>query len=86
MKTLVPVYQEGAVDEDLLNEGDRRIRDYYQREGYFDVQVKHQKTEDPALTTIDYDVKLGERQSVDSVTVTGNNTSAPTSCIRAWRR
>jgi len=72
VKTLVPVYQEGAVDEDLLNEGDRRIRDYYQREGYFDVQVTHQKTEGPSLTLIEYDVKLGERQSVDSVTITGN--------------
>jgi outer membrane protein insertion porin family len=72
VKTLVPVYQEGAVDDDLLNEGDRRIRDYYQREGYFDVQVTHQKTEGPALTLIDYQVKLGERQSVDSVIVTGN--------------
>ena len=73
VKTLVPVYEEGAVDEDLLNEGDRRIRDFYQREGYFDVQVTHRKTtNDNISTTADFDVKLGDRQRVQSVTVTGN--------------
>jgi len=72
VKTLVPVYEEGAVDDDLLNEGDRRIRDYYQRDGYFDAQVTHQKTEGPALTLIQYNVKLGERDSVEGVAITGN--------------
>jgi len=74
VKTLVPVYQEGAVDEDLLNEGDRRLRDYYQRQGYFDVRVTHQKTTNDSVSTlVAYDVKLGERQSVTSVTLTGNH-------------
>lgn len=73
VKTLVPVYEEGAVDEDLLNEGDRRIRDYYQRDGYFDAQVTHQKTEGKERTLIEYDVKLGERNSVDGVALTGNH-------------
>ncbi|MBV8631973.1 MAG: BamA/TamA family outer membrane protein [Silvibacterium sp.] len=72
VKNLVPVYQEGADDEDLLNEGDRRLRDYYQRDGYFDVKVTHQKTESPNLTLIEYTVNLGQRQKVDSVKVTGN--------------
>ncbi|MBV8437014.1 MAG: BamA/TamA family outer membrane protein [Silvibacterium sp.] len=72
VKTLVPVYQEGADDEDLLNEGDRRIRDYYQRDGYFDVKVTHHKTVSPALTLIEYTVNLGERQKVESVKLTGN--------------
>src|SRR5271156_1880924 len=73
VKTLVPVYEEGAVDDDLLNEGDRRIRDYYQRDGYFDAQVTHQKSTDGTTSTlIDYEVKLGERQSVESVSVIGN--------------
>ncbi len=72
VRTLVPVYEEGADDEDLLNEGDRRIRDYYQRDGYFDVKVSHQKTQNPNLTLIDYTVDLGQRQKVDSVRIVGN--------------
>ena len=42
MKHLVPIFEEGSVDEDLLNEGNRRLRDYSQRLGYFDVKVDHQ--------------------------------------------
>ncbi|HEX3470036.1 MAG TPA: POTRA domain-containing protein [Silvibacterium sp.] len=73
VRTLVPVFEEGTVDQDLLNEGDRRIRDYYQRQGYFDVQVTHQITQESAeKTTIVYSVNLGERHRVEAVTVTGN--------------
>ncbi len=36
---LVPVYEEGAVDIDLLNEGRFNIHDYLQQEGYFDATV-----------------------------------------------
>ncbi len=73
VKNLVPVYEEGAVDEDLLNEGNRRIRDYYQRAGYFDVEVTHEKTSPSAAQTlVEYDVKLGERHEVASVTLAGN--------------
>jgi len=41
VRRLIPIYEEGTVDEDLLNEGNRRVRDYYQRLGYFDVKVDH---------------------------------------------
>ena len=37
---LVPVFEEGAVDNDLLNEGSFNIRDYLQQQGYFDVTGK----------------------------------------------
>jgi outer membrane protein assembly complex protein YaeT len=41
IRHIIPIYEEGTVDEDLLNEGNRRLRDYYQRLGYFDVKVSH---------------------------------------------
>jgi outer membrane protein insertion porin family len=73
IKNLVPVYEEGSVDEDLLNEGNRRIRDYYQREGYFDAQVTHTRSsDDPKVTLIEYQVNLGERHIVQSVKLSGN--------------
>ncbi len=40
LRKLLPIYAEGAVDEDLLQEGRRNIRDFFQREGYFDADVK----------------------------------------------
>lgn len=73
LKRAVPIYEEGTVDEDLLNEGDRRLRDYYQRLGYFDVKVEHtQQTPAPDEVTILYTVTQGQRRKVESVSVDGN--------------
>ena len=74
LKHAIPVYEEGTVDEDLLNEGNRRLRDYFQRLGYFDVRVEHQRqTPSPNEVLIVYNVTLGTRRRVDSVTVSGNH-------------
>lgn len=73
IKSLVPIYEEGAVDEDLLNEGSHRIRDYYQRQGYFDAKVTHTtQVVSAKQTIITYDVKLGPKHEVDAVSITGN--------------
>jgi outer membrane protein assembly complex protein YaeT len=74
LKRAIPVFEEGTVDEDLLNEGNRRLRDYYQRIGYFDVKVDHQREAPaPDEVMILYTVALGQRRRVESVTVAGNH-------------
>ena len=73
IKNLIPVFEEGAVDEDLLNEGDKRIHDIYQREGYFNVQVSHDKAAvTPGQTLVTYHVDPGKLHNVDTVTIHGN--------------
>jgi outer membrane protein insertion porin family len=73
VRRLVPIFEEGSVDEDLLNEGNRRLRDYYQRLGYFDVKVSHDQTSpSPEQVNIVYTVELGPRRRVEQVVVTGN--------------
>ena len=73
LKRLIPVYEEGTVDEDLLNEGNRHLRDFYQREGYFDVKVDHRRlSPDPNHVIIIFVVRLGPRRRVEKVSVTGN--------------
>lgn len=74
VKRLIPIFQEGSVDEDLLNEGNRRLRDYYQRLGYFDARVDHERQSAGAEeVTIFYTVQLGQRRRVEQVSVTGNH-------------
>lgn len=74
LRRIIPIFEEGSVDEDLLNEGGRRLRDYYQRQGYFDAKVTHrQRTNDGQQVLIVFDVDLGPRRRVDSVSVTGNH-------------
>ena len=74
VRRVIPIYEEGTVDEDLLNEGNRRLRDYYQRLGFFDVKVDHRQSS-PAAGRVDivFDVGLGARRHVDSVSVEGNH-------------
>jgi outer membrane protein insertion porin family len=72
-KKIIPVFEEGTVDDDLLNEGNRRLRDYYQRQGYFDVKVDHeQQSANAEQVVILYTVRLGPRRRVERVTVEGN--------------
>ena len=73
IKKLIPVYEEGAVDDDLLNEGDRNLRDYYQRAGYFNVKITHdRKVHTAELSDIVYTVNLGRKHKVLNVSVKGN--------------
>jgi outer membrane protein assembly complex protein YaeT len=79
-KLLVPVFEEGAVDNDLLNEGAFNIKDYLQQKGYFDVtdsvkligkdeqgnQVKGQNL------VVQYDVQPGKAHKVVAVKIQGN--------------
>ena len=74
LKKLVPVYQENAVDEDLLNEGRRNLRNYMQTKGYFDaaVEVSRHQNPDQDLVTIIYQIDAGQRQKLDAVLIEGN--------------
>jgi outer membrane protein insertion porin family len=74
IKKLVPVFEEGTVDDDLLNEGNRRIRNYFQSLGYFDAKVDHQTSTPPGgEVLIVFNVDLGTRRSVEKVSVDGNH-------------
>ncbi len=74
VRRLIPVFQEGSVDEDLLNEGNRRLREYYQRLGYFDVKVDHrEQTSTADRVEIVYDVQPGLRRRVARVSLQGNH-------------
>jgi outer membrane protein assembly complex protein YaeT len=73
VKRVIPIFEEGAVDDDLLNEGNRRLRDYYQRLGYFDVKVDHEvQSKSAEKVVILYRVRLGPRRRVERVSVAGN--------------
>src|SRR5208283_6190527 len=74
VKHLIPIYEEGSVDEDLLNEGNRRLRDYFQRQGYFDVKVDHSVApQGNDRLTIQYAVQLGTRRRLEKVSLEGNH-------------
>jgi outer membrane protein insertion porin family len=82
LKKLVPVYQEGSVDVDLLEEGKRNIRERLEREGYFDAEVEYATaTKDPKQSSagkgteevITYTVERGDRHKLVGIEIEGNH-------------
>jgi outer membrane protein insertion porin family len=73
LRSLLPIYAEGGVDEDLLQEGRRNIRDYFQRQGYFNAEVNY-RTEKAANNTevIVYNISRGDRFRLAGVAFRGN--------------
>ncbi len=70
---LVPVYEEGTVDNDLLHEGEFNIKDFLQQSGYFDAKVEvSQVHPGTGGDTVLYTVDRGVKHKVVSVSITGN--------------
>lgn len=73
IKKYVPIYQENAVDDDLLNEATRNLRDYFQSKGYLDVKVTYTlKNEGPEREDVVLKVDQGELHKVLDVEISGN--------------
>jgi len=82
LKRLIPIYQEGAVDADLLEEGKRNVRERLERQGYFDAEVNYttetheaKSGHGAAQTTeeiITYTVERGPRHKLIGIEITGN--------------
>ena len=82
LKKLIPVYQEGAVDADLLEEGKRNIRERLERQGYFDADVNYTTETHEGKSTrggspgteeiITYTVERGPRHKLVGIEITGN--------------
>ncbi len=73
LKRNVPVYEENALDDDLLNEGRRNLLNYLQGLGYFDAKVTVQKN--PASADemrVTYNIDAGERHKLLKLEITGN--------------
>lgn len=73
LRRFIPVYEEHAVDYDLLTEGARNLRNYFQSQGYFDadVQFKEQRMVNDRAT-IDYLINTGGRHKLVQIRIEGN--------------
>ena len=75
VKKFVPIFEESAVDEDLLNEGARNIRDYFQTKGYFDVKVTYAQKQDAGTErrNVVFNIERNQRHKLAELTVQGNH-------------
>jgi outer membrane protein insertion porin family len=74
LRKKVPVYEENALDDDLLNEGRRNLLDYLQTRGYFDVKVSVKKQSDTTRNELRaiYVIEPGIRHKLVKVEISGN--------------
>jgi len=70
----VPVYEEHALDDDLLNEGRRNLLSYMEGRGYFDAQVELRRESDEKqnVLRVVYHITPNERHKVVLIQITGN--------------
>lgn len=74
LRELLPIFQEGTLDEDLLHEGERNLNDYFESRGYFQVEVTYrQSTTAAGHAAIEYIVNLGPRQHLQAIEIRGNH-------------
>ena len=74
LRRYIPVFEEHAVDHDLLVEGARNLRDYFQSQGYFDAEVefKEQRVINDKAA-IDYLINTGTRHKLVAIEINGNH-------------
>jgi outer membrane protein insertion porin family len=72
LRRQVPIYEENAVDDDLLNEGKRNILDYLQSRGHFDATVEVRKENGPDILRVLYAIDPGPVHKLELIDISGN--------------
>src|ERR1700730_18451808 len=72
IKKLIPIFSEGTVDPDLVEEGRRNLIDFFQSKGYFDVKVTTNFQNQPSNIDLVYKVDRGSRHKVETGRFRGN--------------
>jgi outer membrane protein insertion porin family len=73
LQRLVPIYEENSVDQDLIDEGQRNLKSYFQSRGYFDVSVDSHFEKQGATASIVYEISRGTKHRVTGVYFNGNH-------------
>jgi outer membrane protein insertion porin family len=84
MKKEIPVYEENAADDDLLNEGMQNLLDYMQTRGHFDAKVSIKKETDPETLRIIYQIDPGPLHKLVLVEITGNKDFMDTKKLKSY--
>ncbi len=72
LKTLIPVFSEGTIDRDLVQEGQQNLIDYFQKKGFFDVQVKTDFQRASDRISLAYEIQRGSKHRVRDISFRGN--------------
>jgi outer membrane protein insertion porin family len=73
LRNLIPVFQEQAVDRDLLQEGRRNLQTFLESQGYFDAKIDFSiEQSKPKEQVITYQIERGTKFRLAEFKITGN--------------
>ena len=84
LKREVPVFEENAVDDDLLNEGKLNLLNYLQTQGHFDARVRIAKESEPQTLRITYEIDAGPTHKLALIDISGNKDFLDTAKLRSY--
>jgi outer membrane protein assembly factor BamA len=73
LRRLIPIYQENAVDPELVAEGERNLVSYFQSKSYFDANVDSRFDQKADIITVVYGVQRGNKHRVEEIYFEGNH-------------
>jgi outer membrane protein insertion porin family len=73
MKKLIPIYSEGTIDQDLVEEGRRNLTDYFQKKGFYEAKVTTNFQKQPEQILMVYTIDGGKKHKVDRISFDGNH-------------
>jgi outer membrane protein insertion porin family len=71
-RKLIPLYQEGTFDTDLVEEGKRNLINYFQGKGYADVKVNTVLQRQPDKIALTYNIDKGKKHKLEQIAFRGN--------------
>jgi outer membrane protein insertion porin family len=72
-RKLLPFYQEGTVDVDLVEEGRRNLLSHFQSKGYFDAAVRTSFQRQPQESFLVYNIQKHKKHKVANIAFRGNH-------------
>jgi len=73
IKRLIPIYSEGTIDRDLVQEGEQNLVDYFQKKGYFNARVETTFDRQAEKISLIYEIEKGLKHKVDRIVFQGNH-------------
>lgn len=73
MKKLIPIYSEGTIDSELVQEGQNNLVNYFQKKGFYDVKVTTDFRQGPDKISLVYVIDRGKKHKVGRISFRGNN-------------
>lgn len=81
LKKLIPIYSEGTIDRDLVEEGQQNLINYLQKKGYFDAKVSIDFQRQPDKILLVYHIDKGKKHKVTNIDFRGNTAIAASTLL-----